>query len=49
MHLKEDDPFKEETAQIFEEILKQRIEGIKNEAGVCYTSFPEINLCIRRE
>lgn len=43
MHLKEDDPYKEETAQVFEEILKQRIEGIKNEAGVWVTpAFPKL-------
>lgn len=43
MHIKDNDPYVEETAQIIEEILKQRIKGIKNEAGVYVTpAFPKL-------
>ncbi len=43
MHVEEGDPYEEEVAQIIEEILKQRIEGIKNESGVYVTpAFPKL-------
>lgn len=43
MHLEDDDPYIEENALIIEEILKQRYEGIKNEAGVYVTpAFPKL-------
>ena len=43
MHLLDSDPYVEETAQIIEEILKQRIQGIKNDAGVYVTpAFPKL-------
>lgn len=43
LNLKEDDPYKDEVASIIEEILKQRIQGIKNEAGVYITpAFPKL-------
>ena len=43
LHLEEDDPYIKENAMIIEEILKQRYEGIKNEAGVYITpAFPKL-------
>ena len=43
MHVEDGDPYEEEVAQIIEEILKQRIEGIKNESGVYVTpAFPKL-------
>ena len=43
LNLMEDDPYKDEVALIIEEILKQRIQGIKNEAGVYITpAFPKL-------
>ncbi len=43
MHLDENDPYIEENALIFEEIFRQRIQGIKNEAGVYITpAFPKL-------
>lgn len=43
MHVKDEDPYKRETAMIIEEILKQRYEGIKNEVGVYVTpAFPKL-------
>ena len=43
MWTNKEDPYLEETAQIIEEILKQRIQGIKNEAGVYVTpAFPKL-------
>lgn len=43
MHTDENDPYLEETVKIIEEILKQRIKGIKNEAGVYVTpAFPKL-------
>lgn len=43
MHLEDDDEYVKEVAQIIEEILKQRIQGIKNEAGVYVTpAFPKL-------
>lgn len=43
MHTAEDDPNLDETVLIIEEILKQRIQGIKNEAGVYVTpAFPKL-------
>ena len=42
MHLKDDDEYIEENAMIFEEVIRQRLEGIKNEKGnffrCCYGS-----------
>ena len=43
LHLEKDDPYIKENAMIIEEILKQRYEGIKNEAGVYITpAFPKL-------
>ncbi len=43
LYLKEGDPYIEENAMIIEEILKQRLEGIKNAAGVYVTpAFPKL-------
>ena len=43
MHTDENDPYLRHTALIIEEILKQRIKGIKNEAGVYVTpAFPKL-------
>lgn len=43
MYLDEKDPYIEENAMIIEEILKQRIEGIKNKDGIYITpAFPKL-------
>lgn len=43
MYLGETDEYKEELAMIIEEVLKQRIEGMKNEKGVFVTpAFPKL-------
>ena len=43
LHLEDDDPYIEENAMIIEEVLRQRYEGIKNEAGVYVTpAFPKL-------
>lgn len=43
LYLRPNDPYIKENAMIIEEILKQRIEGIKNEAGVFITpAFPKL-------
>ena len=43
MHTDEKDPYLSETVKIIEEILKQRIQGIKNESGVYVTpAFPKL-------
>lgn len=43
LNLDPEDPYIEENAMIIEEILKQRIEGIKNEKGVYVTpAFPKL-------
>ncbi len=43
MYLKEDDPYIEENAMLFEEVIRQRDEGIKNEKGVYITpAFPKL-------
>jgi anaerobic ribonucleoside-triphosphate reductase len=43
MHTDKKDPYLNETVKIIEEILKQRIQGIKNEAGVYVTpAFPKL-------
>lgn len=43
LHLEDDDPYIKENAMIIEEIIKQRYEGIKNEAGVYVTpAFPKL-------
>ena len=43
MHLDPQDEYIEENAQIIEEILKQRLQGIKNEVGVYVTpAFPKL-------
>lgn len=43
LNLKADDPYIEENALIIEEILKQRLEGIKNKSGVYVTpAFPKL-------
>ena len=43
LNLREDDEYKEEVALIIEEILKQRIQGIKNKSGVYVTpAFPKL-------
>ncbi|MDD7305247.1 MAG: anaerobic ribonucleoside-triphosphate reductase [Peptoniphilaceae bacterium] len=43
MHTDENDPYLDQTVRIIEEILVQRIKGIKNEAGVYVTpAFPKL-------
>ncbi len=43
LHLDEKDPYIKENAMIIEEILKQRIQGVKNETGVYVTpAFPKL-------
>jgi len=43
LHLDENDPYIKENAMIIEEILKQRIQGVKNETGVYVTpAFPKL-------
>lgn len=43
LHLDEKDPYIKENAMIIEEILKQRIQGVKNEAVVYVTpAFPKL-------
>ena len=43
LHLDKDDPYLKENAQIIEEVLRQRYEGIKNEQGVYVTpAFPKL-------
>ena len=43
MYLNETDEYKEELAMIIEEVLNQRIEGMKNEKGVYITpAFPKL-------
>lgn len=43
LHLQEGDPYIQENAMIIEEILNQRLEGIKNAAGVYVTpAFPKL-------
>ncbi len=43
LHLEKEDPYIKENAMIIEEVLRQRYEGIKNEAGVYITpAFPKL-------
>ena len=43
LNLEADDPYIKENAMIIEEILRQRYEGVKNEAGVYVTpAFPKL-------
>lgn len=43
LYLRDDDPYIEENAMIIEEILRQRLEGIKNAQGVYITpAFPKL-------
>lgn len=43
LYLRDDDPYIEENAKIIEEILRQRLEGIKNAQGVYITpAFPKL-------
>lgn len=43
LNLQADDPYVEENAMIIEEVLRQRLEGIKNEKGVYVTpAFPKL-------
>ncbi len=43
MYLRDDDPYIEENAMIIEEILNQRLLGVKNEVGVYVTpAFPKL-------
>ncbi len=43
LNLQENDPYVEENAMIIEEVLRQRLEGIKNEKGVYITpAFPKL-------
>ena len=43
LYLGETDEYKEELAMIIEEVLKQRIQGMKNEKGVYITpAFPKL-------
>lgn len=50
MYLSDDDPYKEEHALIIEEILKQRLDGIKNKNGVPVTpTFPKLIYVLTEE
>lgn len=50
MYLRDDDPYKEEHALIIEEILKQRLAGIKNKNGVPVTpTFPKLIYVLTEE
>ena len=43
LNLQQDDPYLEENAMIVEEVLRQRLQGIKNEVGVYITpAFPKL-------
>ena len=43
LNLREDDPYVKENAMIIEEILRQRLQGIKNDKGVYVTpAFPKL-------
>lgn len=43
LYLRDDDPYIEENAMLIEEILRQRLTGIKNESGVYITpAFPKL-------
>ncbi len=43
LHLEDGDPYIKENAMIIEEVLRQRYQGIKNEAGVYVTpAFPKL-------
>lgn len=43
MHLKDEDPYIEENAMIIEEVLRQRLQGVKNRKGVFVTpAFPKL-------
>ncbi len=43
LHIEENDEYVEENAMIIEEVIRQRIQGIKNEAGVYVTpAFPKL-------
>jgi len=43
LHLDDEDPYIDENALIIEEVLRQRLEGIKNEKGVYVTpAFPKL-------
>lgn len=43
LHLEKEDPYQKENAMIIEEVLKQRLEGIKNEVGIYVTpAFPKL-------
>lgn len=43
LNLEKDDPYIKENAMIIEEVLRQRLEGIKNEKGVYVTpAFPKL-------
>ena len=43
LHIEEEDEYVEETVQIIEEILRQRLQGTKNEQGVYVTpAFPKL-------
>lgn len=46
LHIDENDEYVEETVQIIMEILRQRIEGTKNEKASSDSCFPEAGLCI---
>ena len=54
LHIDDNDPYVNEVAMIVEEIIKQRIEGVKNKNGVYVTpAFPKLvyvldeNNCLR--
>lgn len=43
LELRDDDPYEDEVAMIIEEILKQRLQGVRNSDGVYVTpSFPKL-------
>lgn len=45
LNLQKDDPYLKENAMIVEEILRQRLQGIKNDKGVYVTPAFEAGLC----
>lgn len=50
MYLGETEEYKEELAELIEEFLRQRIEGMPNESGVMVTpAFPKIIYCLEED
>ena len=50
LHINKNDEYADEIALIIEEILKQRLEGIKNDAGIYITpAFPKLIYVINED